>query len=64
VIESDDEGKPRRVYKQTALFDVADYEVAIAFYVREARANNRVALALIADCQRRLGVQLRLGDVA
>lgn len=64
VLESDDEGKPRRVYKQTALFDVDDYQIAVAFYVREARANSRVAVALIEDCKRRLGVQLQLSDVA
>jgi hypothetical protein len=52
------EGRPERVYKQTALFDVADYETAVGFYLREARANTNVARMLVADCARRLGVQI------
>lgn len=59
-----DGGEPQRVYKQTAMFDVEDYTVAIRFYRQEARANDAVAEALVADCKRRLGVQLSIDGLA
>lgn len=58
VLTTDGEGNKQRIYKQTALFDVADYEMAITSYLAEARANYRVARCLAKDCARRLGVQL------
>lgn len=64
VITADEDGERRRVYKQTALFEVADYRVAIDFYLRESEANRRVAKALAADCQRRLGIQLQIPGLA
>lgn len=64
VTQPDENGEPRRVYKQTALFDEDDYVVAIGFYMREAVANRRVAEALVKDCKRRLGIQLSLRGVA
>jgi hypothetical protein len=60
VIAADSEGNPQRLYKQTELFDVSDYRVAIDFYLREAEANRRVAKALAEHCKRRLGVQLMI----
>lgn len=60
VVAADEEGNKRRIYKQTELFDVADYTVAVTFYVNEARANLHVARALMRDCERRLGVQLHI----
>jgi hypothetical protein len=64
VLVANEEGDKRRVYKQTAMFDIADYQVAIRFYTAEAKANLKVAKALVKDCQRRLGVQLPLPGVA
>lgn len=60
VVQPDEKGEPQRIYKQTALFDEDDYRTAIGFYMREAAANRRVAVALVDDCKRRLGVQLSL----
>lgn len=64
ILAPDETGELRRIYKQTALFDVEDYEVAIDFYQREAKANQRVAQALAADCFRRHGVQLSIDGLA
>ena len=58
------DGKTVRVYKQTALFTEADYRAAVRFYRREADSNRRVADALVKDCKRRLGIQLRITDSA
>jgi hypothetical protein len=56
--------EPERIYKQTALFDVADYEVAVRSYREAARVNNKIARALVEDCLRRLGVQLVIEGLA
>ncbi len=64
VLAPDVEGEePQRIYKQTALFDMNDYTVAVQFYRQEARANLRVARALVDDCLRRHGVQLQIDGI-
>jgi hypothetical protein len=53
-------GEKVRLYKQTAMFDVDDYIVAIKACRSRAEAEHRTARALQKDCAARLGVQLRL----
>lgn len=53
-------GETVRRYKQTAMFDVDDYVVAIKACRARAEAEHRTARALQQDCAKRLGVQLRL----
>lgn len=60
VLMPDDDGEVRRIYKQTALFEVDDYAMAVSFYIAEARSNFQVAVALVKDCKRRHDVQLSL----
>lgn len=60
VVQPGEDGHAKRVYKQTELFDVSDYRVAVTFYLSEAKANQRVARSLARDCYRRYGVQLTL----
>ena len=55
-------GKTERFYKQTELFEVADYEVAVRSYRKRADQNAAIAAALIRDCKVRLGVQLNLDE--
>lgn len=57
-------GKTVRRYKQTAMFDVEDYRVAIAACRVRIAAEDRTARALVKDCADRLGVQLRLDGTA
>lgn len=61
-VEQADEttGEIVRRYKQTAMFDVGDYEAAIKSCRQRAAAENRTARALQKDCAVRLGVQLTL----
>ena len=60
ILVADGDGNRERRYKQTELFEVSDYRVAVSFYFSEAAANYRVARSLAADCNRRFGVQLEL----
>lgn len=53
-------GETVRRYKQTAMFDLDDYVVAIKACRSRAEAEHRTARALQKDCAKRLGVQLRL----
>jgi hypothetical protein len=55
-----EQGETVRHYKQTALFDVEDYRIAIDACQRRAAAETRTARALQKDCAARLGVQLTL----
>ena len=50
------DGTKTRVYKQTELFSVKDYEVAVASYLRRAAQNRKVAVNLAASCRSRHGV--------
>lgn len=53
-------GELVRRYKQTALFEVEDYQAAIKSCRVRAEAEHRTARALARDCAQRLGVQLTL----
>lgn len=56
----DKDGSRIRLYKQTSLFTVDDYRIAVASYERRAAANHRVAVALAKDCKTRLHVTIPL----
>lgn len=64
IVRTAKDGSQKRLYKQTALFDVDDYRVAVDQYARKAAGNYRVAVALVADCRARLGVQLPIPGLA
>lgn len=55
-------GKKFKQYKQTAAFEVADFELAVSSYRARAKANLNVAEALIKACAARFGVQLSFGE--
>jgi hypothetical protein len=49
-------GAKTRIYKQTELFSVDDFKVAVASYLARADENRKVAGALAASCKTRHGV--------
>lgn len=49
-------GKSMKIYKQTSMFDEADYRVAVDSYRQRSLQNAAVAEALRAQCLSRLGV--------
>lgn len=59
----DDEGQPVRVYKATALFEVADFGLAIRDHLREIAAHRLAAEALVRRCNALHGTQLSLPGI-
>jgi hypothetical protein len=52
--------KPKKLYKQPALFDVQDYREACDFHRKRSKHHDKVAKAYAEDCYKRYGVQLHL----
>lgn len=61
VETTSEDGKPVRVYKQEALFDVEDYRQVVQYHTERASHHRRMATGYARRCEEKLGVQLRLG---